>query len=264
MKSLLRLLERRLERYAVPHVSLMIALANAVVWMMLMVRPGLMFTLALIPAEVMQGQWYRLFSFLALPPGFDIFTLFGILFFYFMGETLENQWGTFRYNIYLLIAYVATVAVAWLNPAMPTMSAYLYGSVFLAFAWLYPEFVINLYFLIPVKVKYVALATWLLYLFTVTFQPWPAKLAVLASVANFLLFFGYDIYLRMLKSKRDMVFQLAEIKRRQQGLHRCTVCGVTEKDDHQIDFRYCSKCDGSFEYCEVHLKNHEHRTAAEK
>lgn len=260
MKSLLQRLERRLQRYSVPNLSLMIALANAVVWVMLLGKPELSMKLALIPNAVMAGEWYRLFSFLAIPPGVNILTLFGIMFFYFTGTTLEHQWGTFRYNIYLLIAYVATVAVAWGNPGDPTISGFLYGSVFLAFAWLYPEFVIQLYLIIPIKIKYLALLTWLWFLFVLTFHPWPEKLAALASVANFLLFFGQDIFLRMRKSKRDMLFQLAEIKRRQQGFHRCTICGLTERDDHQMDFRFCSKCEGSLEYCEVHLKNHEHRT----
>lgn len=260
MKSLLRALERRLQPYAVPHVTLVIALANAVVWVMLLGKPEIAAKLALIPNEVMAGQWYRLISFLAIPPGANILTLFCIMFFYFIGETLEAHWGTLRYNFYLLIAYIATVIVAWADPASPTMAAYIYGSTFLAFAWLYPDFIIQIYLIIPVKIKYVALMTWLTYLWVLTFGDWADKLAVLASVANFLLFFGHDIYLRMLKSKRDMDFQFAQIRRQQQGLHRCTVCGITERDDHQMDFRYCSKCEGSFEYCEVHLKNHDHRT----
>lgn len=259
MKSVLQLLERKLERFAVPHVSLMLALGQVAVMAMLITKPELWDKLSLIPNQVEAGEWYRLVSFLVLPPGCDILTLFGIYLFYLMGETLEIQWGTLRYNLYLLIAYAATVGAAWINPQFPTYSSYIGGSVFLAFAWLYPEFVLQLYFLFPVKIKYLAALTWIWFFWQLTFADWATKVSVLASVANFLLFFGANIFWYILYGKRQMEFKLALIRRNLTGIHRCVVCGVTERDDPSLEFRYCSKCEGAFEYCEIHLKTHEHR-----
>ena len=262
MKKLLQYLERKLARHAVPHVTILIALGQAAVWAMLMTRPQLSLRLALVPDLVMVGEWYRLFSFVILPPGDGILTLFGIYLFYFMGESLEAQWGTVRYNLYLLIAYLATIAVAWINPGDPTLSTFIGGSVFLAFAWLFPDFQLMLFFVLPVKIRYLALLTWLVFGWTMIFGQWSERLAVLASVLNFLLFFGNDIFWRIRSNKRKMEQGFAQLRQRNTPLHRCTVCGVTERDDRSLEFRFCSKCDGAYEYCEIHLKNHEHKSGS--
>ena len=265
MKSLLSWLERKLAPFAIPHLSILIALGQVVVLGMLSTQPRFGARLALVPHLVMAGEWYRLGSFLILPPGSDILTLFCIYLFYLMGETLEALWGTVRYNLYLLIAYSATLAVAWMNPAFPTYSSYIGGSVFLAFAWLFPDFVLMVMFIIPVKIRYLALLTWIAFLWTMAVGDLSNKLAVLASVANFFLFFGTDIFWRMRSGKMRMERGFARLRQQNVPLHRCTVCGITERDDRSLDFRYCSKCQGgAFEYCEIHLRNHEHRTESEK
>ena len=259
MKSMLLWLERKLAPFAVPHVSLMLALGQVAVLAMLISQQQLELRMVLVPHLVEAGEWYRLFSFLILPPGTDILTLFGIYLFYMMGETLEAQWGTVRYNLYLLIAYAATLAVAWINPALPTYSSYIGGSVFLAFAWLYPDFTLMIMFIIPVKIRYLAILTWLTFLYTLAFGQVSSKLAVLASVANFLLFFGKEIFQRMISGKRQMERGIADLRRQGAALHRCSVCGITERDDKTLYFRFCSKWEGAFEYCEIHLATHEHK-----
>lgn len=262
MKSVLKFLERKLAPYAVPHVTLMLALGEVALLAMLATNPNLADRLCLIPINVLRGEWYRLFSFVILPPGSDILTLFCIYLFYFMGESLEASWGTLRYNLYLLIAYVATIAVAFVEPASATYSTYIGLSVFLAFAWLFPEFEMLILFIIPVKIKYLALITWAGFIWSFAFGPMVAKLSALAAVANFLLFFGSDIFWRMRSGKRRMEVSFAQLRRDRKPIHRCTVCGITERDDHSLEFRFCSKCDGSREYCEIHLKSHEHQTAS--
>lgn len=264
MKSLLQFLERKLSRYAVPNVTMALALGQVAVWAMLTTKPDLGERLCLIPNNVLAGEWYRLLSFLVLPPGPGILTLFGIYLFYFMGTSLEANWGAFRYNLYLLIAYVATVGAACINPDSPTHATYIGGSVFLAFAWLYPEFELLILFIIPVKIKYLALLTWIGFIMSFALGPWTAKLEALAAVANFLLFFGSDIYWRMRSGKRRMEVNFAQLRRDRKPIHRCAVCGITERDDRSLEFRYCSKCEGSCEYCEIHLQNHEHRTEVAK
>lgn len=260
MKSVLKFLERKFARYAVPHVTLMLVLGEVALLAMLVSKPELADKLCLIPVNVLAGEWYRLFSFVILPPfGANVLYLFCLYLFYFMGESLEASWGTFRYNLYLLIAYLATVAVAFIAPGSPTYSTYIGGSVFLAFAWLFPEFELLILFIIPVKIKYLALLTWISFIWSFAIGPLATKLTVLASVANFLLFFGNDIYWRMRSGKRRMEVSFAQLKRDRKPIHRCEVCGLTERDDHSLEFRFCSKCEGAFEYCEIHLKTHEHR-----
>jgi hypothetical protein len=85
---------------------------------------------------------------------------------------------------------------------------------------------------------------------------------ILASVANFLLFFGHDLYLRIRSARWWMAYQAKQFAASNKPFHRCTVCGITDKTHPQMDFRYCSKCDGSHGYCTEHLHDHEHITAS--
>src|SRR5690606_17750006 len=110
-----------------------------------LVRPGFLDKVVLNPAAVMNGEIWRLATFIFVPPTMSlIFILFALYLFYIMGTALERQWGEFRYTIYLLIAYLATVGgafAAWgLGSAADGTSSYIAGSVFLAFAFLYPDF----------------------------------------------------------------------------------------------------------------------------
>ena len=133
-------------------------------------------------------------------------------------------------------------------------------SVFLAFAYLYPNFTLSIYFILPVRIKWFALLAWLGYALTMVVGTWPDRAFVLASVFNFLLFFGRDIFWRMRSNKRQMEAAIRKVAIGDQPFHKCVVCGLTEKDETNEDFRICSKCDaGTFEYCSQHLRNHEHR-----
>src|SRR3569623_2443242 len=159
--GLLDRLERKLGRYAMPRVTTVLAIGQAFVWSIALNQPQFLEKLVLIPDLVMHGEPFRLVSFLFVPPSRSWLMLFGIYLFYIMGSGLEATWGDFRYNVYLLIAYLATLGVAWLNPENPAPATYIGGSVFLAFAFLYPEFTIMLSFILPVKVKWLALITWI-------------------------------------------------------------------------------------------------------
>jgi hypothetical protein len=218
--------------------------------------------LELIPARVLSGEVWRLATFLAVPP-FD--NIVGLIFswylFYLMGTALERTWGTFRYNAFLLVGYLATVGVAFLVPDQPASNGPLLGSVFLAFAYLYPDFEIYIFFLIPVKIKWLALIAWIGYGFELVFGEWLTRLLVLAAVGNFLLFFGKDIVERIHIGRRRMATQAARLAVRQPAYHhRCVVCGITDRSHPQMDFRYCSKCTGALGYCTDHLRAHEHIT----
>jgi hypothetical protein len=133
------------------------------------------------------------------------------------------------------------------------------GSVFLAFAALYPDFEIYLFFLLPVKVKWLAMLTWIGYFFGLVSGTWTTRLLVLASICNFLLFFSKDIVSRVRMARRNMAMQARHIGVKPKPyFHRCTVCGITDRSHPEAQFRYCQQCDGHHGYCMEHLRNHEH------
>jgi hypothetical protein len=269
--SLLDRLERKLGRFAVPHVTLALIVfqVGAYIVIQASLRQGQESAaqrLLLIPERVLAGEVWRLVTFLVVPPVTNlIFAFFFWYLFYLMGTALERHWGVFRYNVYLLIGYIATVAVSFLTPDMPSSNGYLQASVFLAFAFLYPDFVLHLFFILPVKIKWLALLTWIGYVLALVFGGWLTRLLVLASVCNFLLFFGRDIVERIQAGRRHMAGQAARFAVREPTyFHRCTVCGITDRTHPDMDFRYCSKCEGTYGYCMEHLHNHEHVPMADR
>jgi hypothetical protein len=272
---LLDRLERWLGRFAVPHLTLILILCQIVVYAAMFGTTAtdadmrgvsvVAERLQLVPARVLEGEVWRLFSFVIIPPFENIvFAFFGWYFFWMMGTALENEWGTFRYNVFLLVGWLATVAVSFLlpYPDQPASPLFWQGSVFLAFAYLYPEFVIYLFFILPIRIKWLALLTWLGYGFGALVGNWNTRLLILAAVLNFLLFFGWEILQRMGMGRRHMLAQLHAIGAREPAYHHCCrICGITDRTHRDMDFRYCSKCEGSCCYCAEHLKNHEHVVA---
>ncbi|MEX1229305.1 MAG: hypothetical protein WEB58_03640 [Planctomycetaceae bacterium] len=256
-------LERRLGFLAIPNLTLIIVIGQAIGMFLGMAKHPLIEQWYLSGERVLAGEYHRLVMFVFFPPGFGILVMFALYLFLMMGTALENQWGRFRYTLYILIAYFSTIAVAFILPGQDMTSAYIGGSVFLAFAWLYPDFQLMLFFVLPVKIKYLAWLTWAGYLMALIGGDASARLLVLSSILNFLLFFGVDIYYRMRWGHRTMKSSVARIKSKNQAFHRCAVCGITEKIDKKMDFRICSQCEGNLEYCEAHLHNHEHQCAAE-
>ena len=214
--SLLDKIERRFRRFAVPHLTIGLILCQVVVYAVAqgqlfkagaggLERQTVLDRIALVPDKVLEGQVWRLVTFVCEPPVTNVvFAFFFWYMFYLMGEALEMNWGSFRYNVYLLIGYLATLAVSFLTPEAPASIGFLQGSVFLAFAALFPNFVIHLFFLLPVKIKWLALLAWIGYFFALVFGAWTTRLLVLASICNFLLFFSKDILYRVRRGRRSM------------------------------------------------------------
>lgn len=276
-------LERLLRPFAVPNLTLVIVACQAASFLIWLVNRELALSMTLNPWAVLNGEVWRLFTFPLVNPGLNIiFAIFYFYLFYMFGTTLEQQWGVVRFNLYLLIGYLATVGVtmlaAVLSPEgaespiaaqiLPMTSTFLYGSIFLAFAHLYPDFELRLMFILPVKVKWLALLQGFFYL--VTFVQglrnpggWIVSLAVVASVLNYLLFFGGEAFRRIYYMQRRAQWQAKVARAPNEPRHQCTICGVTDVSNPEMDFRYCTKCVGTPAYCEEHLRNHEHITEAE-
>ena len=262
---ILNRLERRFGNGGIPNVTLALIMAQVAVYIISKTNQNpeeVMKAFYLVPSLVMEGQVWRLLSFLAVPPVSNpIFAFFFWYLFYLMGNSLEQFWGMFRYNIFLLIGYLATVAASFLFPNVPASNGFLQGSVFLAFAFLNPDFVLYIFFILPVKIKWLALITWISYAYLLIFGEWNTRLLIVASICNYLLFFWSDIKDRIRTGKRHMASQttrFSQTKSEKQPFHRCVVCGVTDLSHPDMDFRYCTQCAGTPGYCIEHLEGHEH------
>ncbi len=258
--ALLDKLEKKFRRAGIPNITLYLVFGQALVFVMAKSgQPQVIGLIALIPKLVLQGEFWRLFTFVFMPQAnHPIFLFFALYIFYIMGSALENYWGTFRYNVFLLIGYVATVAVSFLTPYTSASVIFLGGSVFLAFATLNPSFQLMLFFLFPIEIRWLALLAWIGYVFTLLTGSWSSRFLILASLCNYFVFFGSDIVLRIRSRRWKMERKAKEFARQNEATHRCVSCGVSDKDHPDMGFRYCTKCAGTPCYCLDHIKNHEH------
>ncbi|MDQ2085417.1 rhomboid family intramembrane serine protease [Herbivorax sp. ANBcel31] len=263
---LLDKMERKLGRFAIKGLIMHIVVFNMLVYLLSFVQDDLFnaditLRLALIPELVMQGEVWRLITFIFIPPpASPIFIIFALLLIYRFGTGLEQEWGSFKFNIYYLVGILATIAGAMISGYPHVSPHYLNLSLLFGFARFHPNYEIRLLLMLPVKLKYIAWANWGLMGYMFLGGNTPIRIAVGAAVLNYFLFFGKEIFFKS-KMRSGSVVRKAKY---QQGLkikdtiHKCTVCGITEKDDPQMEFRYCSTCEGDYEYCMDHLKNHEH------
>jgi len=253
-------LERKYGRYATSGLMKYIVAANLAVFLLEVINPGLEANLMLIPQAVMVGQVWRLVTFILIPPATSAFwILFTLYFYYIIGMGLEQAWGSFKFNIYYLVGMIATIIVSLIGGS-PAIGVFINLSLFLAFASIYPNHEVLLFFILPVKVKYLGILNAVLLAQQFIMGGVGIKLMILASLANYFIFFGKD-FIELFKTKKKVKrnkekFKVIEMK--DYVRHRCTVCGITERDDPNMEFRYCSKCSGHKEYCMNHLKNHEH------
>jgi len=257
---LLDRLERKFRPYAVPNVTIIIIMGQVLAFMLIQSDAEIVKKMVLVPRLVMKGEIWRIGSFCFVPPVTNLlFLFFAMMIFYMMGSALEQTWGAVRYNLFLICGYLTTVAVAFVCPDEVATNMFIGTSVFLAFAWLYPNHVFYIMFILPVKVRWLALLTWMGLIYGLLFSDdMQTKLFILAGIANFLLFFGQEIILRI-RSKGRQIQRTAEIAAETgKPKHECVVCGATDKSDSTLEFRYCSKCDGALCYCENHLRNHDH------
>jgi membrane associated rhomboid family serine protease len=252
---------RKLAPLAIENITVYIACLQSLCFIFQQVKPNFFDSLILDPHLVMQGEVWRLVTCALLPTsGNIVFLFFELMFFIIFGTALEREWGALRYNLYLLIGYLASVAAVFAvgTSASVGTTVYFETSVFLAFAWLYPDYIIQLFFIIPCKVKWLAWLTWAFYGFKFISGGHQQQALVLASVANFLLFMGRDIlvYLKFIPAIPRGKKKAAVVE----AFHRCALCGVTDQSNRKMEFRYCPDCAGTPCYCIDHIENHVHRT----
>ena len=321
MNSWLSNMERKFGRYAIKRLTMIMIILIAAGYILMMVVPNLVQYMELNIDSVLHGQVWRLVTWLLIPPSaFNFFTILMLFFYFSIGTSLERTWGDFRYNVYIFGGILITLVVAFITYAafcaagaipaevsnaigMFFSTYYICMSILLAYAATFPDAMILLMFIIPVKMKYFG---WIYAAFmaydafryirvaialrnALYFIP---VIAMLASVLNFLFFYfflkpGFRMSREQKRRQQEFFRQVRAAGRGRdpfggnaargrdtavrggvvdgnarivniQPRHRCEICGRTDITDPDLEFRFCSKCAGSREYCMDHLYTHEH------
>lgn len=287
--------ERKFGKYAIPNLTVILLGCYVAGYVIQMLFGDLFLFLTLNPYKILQGQVWRLVTWIIAPPtsltsSVDIFlVMIMLLFYYSLGTNLERAWGTWKYNVYLFRGMLLTVAASFLVMLaeiifIPGMrgdyaeSVFLIGStqfstyfinmsIFLAYAVTYSRAQVLLMFVIPVQVKYLGI----LYIAMLVFEMieafmrgsyyWFTVAAIGASLLNFLIFYLEQKHHLSPKQMKHRAQFRSEIRRNPSpGItkHKCAVCGQTEESNSNLEFRFCSKCNGNYEYCQEHLFTHKH------
>lgn len=269
-------LERKFGKYAIPNlINYFIVLYGLGAFLGMMDASIYVNFFMLDVEKILQGQVWRVFTFILEPFSMngplDILWLAVTMHLYYLfGHSLENAWGAFRFNLYFFSGIILNIIVAFLIYFMagwiyPVGLQYIYQSMFFAFATLYPNMQFLMFFIIPLKVKYLAYLDALLLAYSI-FQyckigAYYFAIAILVALANFFIFFFMTRNYKKMspKMKKRTIQYKREIHNATTGnRHKCTICGRTEEDDENLEFRYCSKCEGNYEYCSDHLFTHKH------
>lgn len=266
-------LEKKFGRFAIPNLTMYLIGAYIIGFGIYYFLPGLFKWLTLEPYFILKGQVWRVISWVLVPPsGSLISIIFIVLLYYSLGTALERAWGTFRYNVYIFSGILFTVIGAFALYFIAGIGMIGYGglfstyyinmSIFLAFAVSYPDMELLLYFIIPIKMKWMAILYAVFILYGFIAGNFISKVAIAASLLNFVVFFlstkkGYSPKQQMRKKKYQKQSR-PHMTYSNGARHRCAVCGRTELDDPNLEFRFCSKCNGNYEYCQDHLFTHEH------
>lgn len=282
-------LEKKLGKFAVNNLIVYILAAYGIGYLL---DFGQRFTgvpylnyLTLEPYYILHGQIWRLVSWIIIPPDRSlIFAIIMFFLYYQLGTTLEQTWGSFKFNVFIFGGMFFTLIGAFITyaiygTAIPvgyiggiTTTNYVLLSIFLAFSACFPDMQVLLYFIIPIKMKWMSI----FYVVIIGYQAlsyirgglWFAAAPIIASVVNFLVF--YLLTRDTTRFNPKDIHRRAEFRRQATpprtkyrdgtpiARHKCAVCGRTEITNPELEFRFCSKCNGNYEYCSDHLFTHQH------
>ena len=277
-------LERKFGRFGIPNLTIYMIVCYVIGYALMIVNPGILNWLSLEPAYILRGQVWRLVTWVLYPPSTSgvLWFAIAVLFFYYpIGTSLERTIGTFKYTLYILSGVIFTILGAFIlyfllggNVLVGNVFStyYISLSTFLAYAMCYPDMSVLLMFIIPVKMKWMAV----FYVVIVAYEmiqyimagAWYLVIPIVASLLNFIIFyFGTKDFSRYNPKeihRRNEFRRAMEPQGRMKSgsgsvtKHKCAICGRTELDDPNLEFRFCSRCNGNYEYCQDHLFTHTH------
>ena len=294
MKKLMQAVDRfcyRHPRFGIPNLMLYVVIANAIIWVFSMMDSTntLIPLLSFSPYHILRGQIWRLFTFALLPFTYSFLALIAFYFYYFIGTTIEREWGSGKFTVYFFSGLVLTVVFGFIVYAVTgrglddsskeylslyigtQMGAYyIYLSMFFTFATLYPEMQVLLFFFIPVKMKWLGLLDLALFIYELVTGVFPFSLLPVVAMLNYLLFCGEYLWELLRPLNRRQRANVLNFRRESQRIRyeqrsrpytrRCEVCGRTDTDFPDLEFRYCSRCAGYHCFCIDHINNHRHFT----
>lgn len=279
--------EKKFGKYAIPNLTLILIMCYIAGYVIQLINPNFIVYLTLDPYRILRGEIWRLISWLLIPPSTLSFANpFGIIFvvimlhfYYNIGTALERAWGTYRYNVYLFSGVFFTIAAAFLylgcvvvlgvDPSVFEFllsttgfsTIYINLSLFLAFAATFPNVQVLFMMIIPVKMKWLAILDLIVLVYDMFTGGLATRFVIAAALINFGVFYLTTkswFHMSPKQMKRRAEFK-SEVKRSTSVTrHKCAICGRTEEDDPNLEFRFCSKCNGNYEYCQEHLFTHEH------
>jgi hypothetical protein len=257
--TLLDKLERRLGFIAIPGLIRIVVAFTALVYVLTFLNPEIFHILDLSPARIRRGEIWRLVTYIFIPRGIGgpgtlqpLWVVFALWFMWWVSERLEQAWGAFRVTLYFLVGMIGTTVAAFLFGAQFSNSM-LAVSLFFAMAHFYPDDIIYAFFILPVKIKWMAWFSAALLLLGFFGGPLSFKMAMIAAFANYFIFFGpgvfHQVRHRQEVSTRRRRFE-GQARTEAEPLHRCATCGKTELTDPDLEFRVAR--DGQ-DYCLEHL-----------
>ena len=287
MKSLMNRVDRfcyQHPRFGIPNLMLYVVIGNAIVWVFSLISSAntgfsILDYLYFSPYHILRGEVWRLITFIIYPNNTGFLALIAFYFYYFIGHTLEQQWGPGKFTIYFFSGVALTILYGFLvfflfHWNLGVTATYIYLSMFFSFATLFPDMQVLLFFIIPIKMKWLGIVDAVFFLISIisnlTAGYYAAALLPLVAVLNYLLFCGEWLfaYLRPAsrRQRRNVVNFKNEVRRIQYEqkqkpyTRRCEVCGRTDADYPDLEFRYCSRCAGYHCFCIDHINDHRHFT----
>jgi membrane associated rhomboid family serine protease len=258
MDRLLARLERRLGGYAIPNLILYVVGGMAIVWALAFTRPDVLGRLTLDMSAVRHGEVWRLVTFLFIPADLSYWVMINLYFTWWVGSSLEQHWGAFKLNAFYLLGALGTIVAALI--AGGASNLYLDASLVLAFATVFPDVEILLFFILPIRVKWIGILTGAWLVFSFVMSEWSQRAAVVAAVGNYVLFFaGYwGAFLRSqrLRSKQRAKRDEFQASKPTLGQRACAICGAREAEGADIRVCTCEKCGAPRALCLEHARNH--------
>jgi len=268
-------------KFGIPNIMTYLVIGNVAVWLFcLMDSTGtLAYMLSLNPKLVLEGQVWRIVTFMFVPQSFDFWALLFFYFYYWIGSMLEKEWGTARMSFFLLSGVLLTVVYSMLAYVISGSefyagTYYIYLSMFFSFATLFPDMRVLFMFIIPIKIKWLAIVNAVYFAFTVVLYLTSGNIILaflpVVAVLNYFAFFGGDILhaIRGSRPKRSATvvnFNREKVRMKYENKdktynYKCAVCGRTDTEFPGLEFRYCSRCAGYHCFCTDHINNHVHFT----